>query len=99
MSSDVRPRRPPTAEQVQTFVCLVDELEEREPGYLTLGTLRSALNPEMYAILEWALRVDLLLVDQRHHIDELSGTTQPVSVCRLNRHHPIVRSPGNPPQR
>lgn len=97
MSGDIAPPSPPS-EQVRAFVRLVDDLEGRTPGYLTLDALRASLAPDLSATLDWAVQDDLLLVDHRHRLDERTGAIQPVTVCRLNRHHPTVRSRGSPTQ-
>jgi hypothetical protein len=63
------------------LVRLVDSLEDSEDGYLTLDKVQSAFGDVSRAIEE-----GLLLVDYRTRAD---GT--PVTLCRLNRHHPLVK--------
>jgi len=63
------------------LIRLVDSLEDSVDGYLTLDKVQSALGDVSRAIEE-----ALLLVDYRTRAD---GT--PVTLCRLNRHHPLVK--------
>ena len=63
------------------LVRLVDSLEDTVDGYLTLDRVQSACGDVSHAIEE-----GLLLVDYRTRAD---GT--PVTLCRLNRHHPLVK--------
>jgi hypothetical protein len=59
----------------------VDALEDSVDGYLTLDQVESSLGDVARAIQD-----GLLLVDYRTRAD---GT--PVTLCRLNRHHPLVK--------
>ena len=63
------------------LIRLVDSLEDSADGYLTLDKVQSACGDVSRAIEE-----ALLLVDYRTRAD---GT--PVTLCRLNRHHPLVK--------
>lgn len=63
------------------LVRLVDRLEDEADGYLTLEHVeRAAASDASDAIAD-----GLLLVDYRTRLD---GT--PVTLCRLNRRHPLV---------
>ena len=72
------------------FVRLVDRLEARTSGYLTLNAVRAAAGP-LVDLVEPALADDLLLLDHRTRFEPSTGEVGPVAVCRLNRHHPLVR--------
>jgi hypothetical protein len=63
------------------LVRLVDELEEKASGYITLEDVERAAGFAVSAQIESGL----LLVDYRTRLD---GTA--VTLCRLNRHHPLV---------
>ncbi len=63
------------------LVRLVDELEEKASGYITLEDVERAAGFTVSAEIESGL----LLVDYRTRLD---GTA--VTLCRLNRHHPLV---------
>ena len=63
------------------LVRLVDELEEKASGYITLEDVERAAGFVVSAEIERGL----LLVDYRTRLD---GTA--VTLCRLNRHHPLV---------
>jgi len=63
------------------LVHLIDALEDRADGYLTLDAIEAAAGQP----LDEAIKENLLLVDHRTH---LNGTH--VTVCRLNRRHPLV---------
>jgi hypothetical protein len=66
---------------VEDLVRLVDRLEDRAEGYLTLETVAR----EGATDLDAAIAEHVLLVDYRQGVD---GT--PITVCRLNRRHPLV---------
>jgi hypothetical protein len=66
----------------EDLVRLIDHLEDVAPDYLTLADVARAA-PE--ADLAAAIADDLLLVDYRTRLD--GGA---VTLCRLNRHHPLV---------
>lgn len=78
------------------LVRLVDDLEARAVGYLDLETVRAAAGAAGGALAA-ALADDVLLVDERLRLDPATGATAPVWLCRLNRHHPVVRSLADPP--
>jgi hypothetical protein len=63
------------------LVRLVDSLEEKAEGYLTLDEVNAATGRDV----SQAIADGLLLVDYRTKVD---GTH--VTLCRLNRHHPLV---------
>ena len=63
------------------LVRLVDKLEEDAAGYLTLEDVQAAAASDVSS----ATADGLLLVDYRTSLD--GG---PVTLCRLNRHHPLV---------
>ncbi len=63
------------------LVRLVDELEAKASGYVTLEEVEHAVGAAVSAQIESGL----LLVDYRTRLD---GTN--VTLCRLNRHHPLV---------
>jgi hypothetical protein len=63
------------------LVLLVDELEEKASGYVTLEDVERAVGCAVSAQIAGGL----LLVDYRTRLD---GTR--VTLCRLNRHHPLV---------
>ena len=66
---------------MEELVRLVDRLEDRAEGYLTLETAAAAGATD----LEAAIAEHVLLVDHRQRVD---GTR--ITVCRLNRRHPLV---------
>ena len=63
------------------LVRLVDRLEETSGGYLTLEQVETAARESVQSSIDDGLMV----VDYRTRAD---GT--PVTLCRLNRHHPLV---------
>jgi hypothetical protein len=63
------------------LVRLVDKLEEEAAGYLTLDNVQAAVGSDVSS----AIAKGLLLVDHRTRLDGAS-----VTLCRLNRHHPLV---------
>jgi len=65
----------------ETLVRLVDALEDRAPGYLTLDDVAAAGAEG----LESAIAEHVLLIDYRRRPD---GT--PMTLVRLNRRHPLV---------
>jgi hypothetical protein len=66
---------------VEDLIRLVDGLEDRADGYLTLENVVAS----GAADVESAIAARVLLVDYRQRVD---GTA--VTVCRLNRRHPLV---------
>ncbi len=73
------------------LVRLVDGLEARTVGYLTLAEVRQVAGGDLAAALDAALAEELLLVDHRRRLDEGAAEPTPVTLCRLNRHHPLVQ--------
>jgi len=71
---------------------LVRQVDAREAaaagGYVALDQVRGLCDA---ATVQWALAADVLLVDNRTRLDQESGAPRPFVLCRLNRHHPIVR--------
>jgi hypothetical protein len=63
------------------LVRLVDRLEDKAESYVTLDEVTAAAGENADA----AIQEGLLLVDYRTRLD---GT--PVTLCRLNRRHPLV---------
>ena len=63
------------------LVRLVDGLEDAADGYLTLAEIEAAAGEDLTP----AVAAELLLVDHRTRLD---GSA--VTLCRLNRHHPLV---------
>ena len=65
----------------EALIRLVDTLEDRAAGYISLEEVAA----EGGTHLEEAIAQHVLLVDYRTRVD---GT--PVTLCRLNRRHPLV---------
>jgi hypothetical protein len=63
------------------LVRLVDKLEEEAADYLTLEDIETAAGADVSS----AVDEGLLVVDYRTRLDGGS-----VTLCRLNRHHPLV---------
>jgi hypothetical protein len=63
------------------LVRLVDDLEERADSYVTVEDVERTLG----CAVSGQITTGILLVDYRTRVD---GT--PVTLCRLNRHHPLV---------
>ena len=66
----------------EDLVRIVDALEDRAESYVTLDDVQAAAQFDVSS----AVARHLLLVDYRHRAD---GT--PVTLCRLNRRHPLVQ--------
>jgi transcriptional regulator GlxA family with amidase domain len=64
------------------LVRLVDQLEDTAGSYLSLEDVERAFGSSVAR----SVAEGLLVVDHRTRLD---GT--PVTLCRLNRHHPLVR--------
>jgi hypothetical protein len=69
---------------------LVDELEAHATGPLTLPVVRQAFGDEQ--VVARALDEEILLVDYRERLDAATGALLPVTLCRLNRRHPLVQA-------
>jgi hypothetical protein len=69
------------------LVRLVDALEGHADGYITLEQVEQAAGRS----LAEAVAEGLLLVDHRERVDAASGARTPVTLCRLNRRHPLVQ--------
>ena len=68
------------------LVRLVDDLEGRACGYITLEDVERGAGRSVAD----EIAQGLLLVDYRERVD-ISGKRTPVTLCRLNRQHPLVR--------
>ena len=82
-------------EALASLVRVVDALEAGAASYLPLQEVTEALaaqGADAAALVRRAVADDLLLVDQRARLDPSTGAPSPLAVCRLNRHHPLVRS-------
>jgi hypothetical protein len=64
----------------------LDKLESTTDGYLALEDAQRAVGHELTELIA----EQVLLVDFRQRLDA-SGSLQPLTVCRLNRHHPRVK--------
>jgi hypothetical protein len=69
------------------LIRLVDELEARAESYLTLTEVETAGGEQVEAAIE----ASVLLVDHRTRLDVKSGQIESVTLCRLNRQHPLVK--------
>jgi hypothetical protein len=69
------------------LVRLVDDLEGRATGYITLDDVERAVG---HPVADEVAR-GLLLVDYRERVDANTGAREPITLCRLNRRHPLVR--------
>jgi hypothetical protein len=67
---------------VDACVRLVDQLEDRAAGYLTLEDVERALGRSLQPEIDAAV----LLLDYRTR-----GDASSVTLCRLNRRHPLVQ--------
>ena len=76
---------------LRSLVLVVDRLEASASGYVTLDDVQAALGP-LAAALDRALAEDLLLVDERLQLEGTGSCARRVTLCRLNRHHPLVRA-------
>ena len=65
----------------EALIRLVDGLEDRAESYVTLDEVRAACATDV----DSAIAEHILLVDYRTRVDG-----SPVTLCRLNRRHPLV---------
>jgi hypothetical protein len=72
-----------TDDELAALVRRIDALEDAAAGPLTLETVTRAVGRELHAEILTAV----LLVDERTRADG-----SPITLCRLNRQHPLVRS-------
>lgn len=72
-------------EETAVLVRTLDRLEAQ--GYVSLDDLRAAGIQD--PVLAAAAESGLLLVDLRHRL--VGGRVTPVTLCRLNRRHDLVR--------
>jgi hypothetical protein len=71
----------------EELIQIVDELEAHADGYITLEQVEEALGHSTAD----AIAQSLLLVDYRELVDPSTGERTAVTLCRLNRQHPLVR--------
>lgn len=71
------------------LVRLLDGLEAETTGYVTVDDL--AARGVAAADIRQAVEEQLLLVDDRHRMNAARDALEAVTLCRLNRHHPLVR--------
>jgi len=69
------------------LVHVVDDGDAHAEGYVTLFDVESAGGQGVEA----AILACVLLIDHRSRFDQASGETQRVTLCRLNRRHPLVQ--------
>lgn len=79
----------PDPPSVAEFLRRVDDLEAASATYLTLESLR--VSGLAAAYLNQAIAESMLLVDRRRRLDPETGAMATITLCRLNRHHPLVR--------
>ena len=82
-----RSSAPVTDTAFADLIRLIDELEGRAEGYLTLPEVEAAGGQQVDAAIE----ASILLVDHRTRLDVTSGELASVTLCRLNRQHPLVQ--------
>ena len=82
-----RSSAPVTDTTFADLIRLIDELEGRAEGYLTLPEVEAAGGQQVDAAIE----ASILLVDHRTRLDVTSGELASVTLCRLNRQHPLVK--------
>jgi hypothetical protein len=64
---------------------VLDELEARAEPYLSLDAAERATGQELSSLVDEGV----LLLDYRQRLTA-RGQLEPVTLCRLNRHHPRV---------
>jgi hypothetical protein len=72
---------------VNDLIQVVDALETRAADYVTLADVESALGRSVQP----AIDEGVLVVDYRQRVDARGGSVTVVTLCRLNRQHPLVR--------
>jgi hypothetical protein len=72
-------------QQFEELIRAVDDLESRAASYVTLPEVESRVGDVSAAIEE-----HVLVVDHRTRLDVATGEFTSVTLCRLNRHHPLV---------
>jgi hypothetical protein len=73
---------------MEALIRIVDELEARAgAGYVTLADVETASGGDASA----AIADQVLLVDHRLRLDANTGNVTAVTLCRLNRHHAMVK--------
>jgi hypothetical protein len=71
------------------LVALLDELESAAEPYLTLDEAELAAGQDLSPLVDQGV----LLVDHRQQLLP-GGQLAPITLCRLNRHHPQVKALG-----
>jgi hypothetical protein len=66
---------------------LLDALEATADPYLTLDAAQRATSSDLAPLIADGI----LLVDHRHRL-LADGRLEPITLCRLNRHHPHVKA-------
>ncbi len=75
----------PSDDDLASLVRALDRLEER--GYVALDDLHAAGIPR--DVSSAAVDAAIVLVDYRRRL--VDGRVEPVTLCRLNRRHEVVR--------
>lgn len=70
-----------------TLLQQLDSLEAAADPYLTLDEAQRATASDLAPLIAQGI----LLVDHRHRLLP-EGRLQPITLCRLNRHHPQVKA-------
>lgn len=71
------------------LVRLLDRLEAQTTGYVTLDNLTTEGVSD--DDVQEAIEQQLILVDYRQRLNAIRDALEAVTLCRLNRHHPLVR--------
>ena len=69
------------------LLAVLDSLEAAADPYLTLEQAQRATRQDLSDLIAEGI----LLVDHRHRLQP-DGAAQPITLCRLNRHHPKVKA-------
>jgi hypothetical protein len=72
---------------LEELIRIVDDLESRAAGYVRLPEIEQRVGSD----LPHAIEAHVLLVDHRTQFDVETGEFSSVTLCRLNRHHPLVQ--------
>jgi hypothetical protein len=68
-------------------LALLDSLEAAADPYLTLDEAQRATHADLAALIADGI----LVIDHRHRLLP-DGRLEPITLCRLNRHHPQVKA-------
>ena len=79
------------ATEFEGLLRLVDQLEAETDGYVTLDVVCAGLGADAASLVQRAIDVGVLLIDHRWRLTEGAALPVAVTVCRLNRQHPLVR--------